>query len=217
MWNCTLLVHFSHWIGFLRNAVRSRQTEKNPPSKCIEVHACATTASGSIGASSTACATVGFCWKTAQFGSREPIWLDFSITRQDLGKRRNIHLANVLKFMLARLQRLIPSELRDLLSQRSGFAEKQHNLALGSRSGWISPQRGTISANGEIYPQQMYWTSCCRDYSVWVHRSIELCCHNGWILLKNSIIWLSGANIEAIEVWIERGGVWGGRNPPRHG
>ena len=37
----------------------------NPPSKCIEDHACAITASGSIGASSCACATVGFCWKTA--------------------------------------------------------------------------------------------------------------------------------------------------------
>ena len=35
--------------------------------------------------------------------------------------------------------------------QRSDFTEKQHNLALGSRSGWISPQRDKISANGEIY------------------------------------------------------------------
>ena len=51
--------------------------------------------------------------------------------------------------MLARLQRLGPSERRALPVQRSGFAEKQHNLALGSRSGWISPQRGTISANGK--------------------------------------------------------------------
>jgi len=49
-----------------------------------------------------------------------------------------------------------PSERRVLLSQRSDFAEKQHNLALGSRSGWISPQRGTISANGEQPFQHMY-------------------------------------------------------------
>ena len=61
------------------------------------------------------------------------------------------------------------------------------------RSDRISPQRGTISANGEKYPQQMYWTSCLRVDSVWVHRSVELCCHNDRILLKNSIIWLSGA------------------------
>ena len=52
---------FSHWIGFLRNAVRSRQTEKYTLSKCIELHAAAITASGSIGASSCAVTTVGFC------------------------------------------------------------------------------------------------------------------------------------------------------------
>ena len=34
--------------------------------------------------------------------------------------------------MLASLQRLNPSEHRVVLSQRSDFAEKQHNLALGS-------------------------------------------------------------------------------------
>ena len=33
--------------------------------------------------------------------------------------------------------------------QRSDFAEKQHNLALGSRSDRISPQRDEISVNGE--------------------------------------------------------------------
>ena len=60
----------------------------------------------------------------------------------------------------------------------------------------------------------MYWSSCLRVYSAWVHRSIELCCHNGRILLKNCIIWLSGANIEAIEVWIERGGCGEGETPP---
>ena len=33
-----------------------------------------------------------------------------------------------------------------------------------------------------------------RDYSIWIHRSVELCLCNGRILLKNSIIWLSGAD-----------------------
>ena len=46
--------------------------------------------------------------------------------------------ANTLKFMLARLQRLGPSERRALLSQRSGFAEKQDNLALGSQESTIT-------------------------------------------------------------------------------
>ena len=41
--------------GFLRNAVRSRQTEKSTPSKCIELHACELIASGSIGALSSSC------------------------------------------------------------------------------------------------------------------------------------------------------------------
>ena len=36
-----------------------------------------------------------------------------------------------------------------MLVQRWDFAEKQHNLALGSRSGWFCPQRDTMSANGE--------------------------------------------------------------------
>jgi hypothetical protein len=40
--------------------------------------------------------------------------------------------------MLLRLQRLGPSERRDLLSQRSDFAEKQHNLALGSQESTIT-------------------------------------------------------------------------------
>ena len=48
-------------IGFLRNATRSRQTEKNTLSKCIELCAAAIAASESIGAPSYACATVGFC------------------------------------------------------------------------------------------------------------------------------------------------------------
>ena len=81
---------------------------------------------------------------------KRSIGSDFSATRHDLGKRRKTYLANVLNFMLPRLQRLRPSEHRVVLSQRSDFAEKQHNLALGSRSGWISPQRDTISANGEM-------------------------------------------------------------------
>ena len=87
-------------IGFLRNATRSRQTEINTLSKCIELH-CEFIASESMGALSSAVTTIGFCWKTAQFGSREPIWLDFSATRYDLGKRRKMHVANVLNFMLA--------------------------------------------------------------------------------------------------------------------
>ena len=40
--------------------------------------------------------------------------------------------------MLARLQHLDPSERRDLLSQRSDFAEKHHNLALGSQESTIT-------------------------------------------------------------------------------
>ena len=62
------------------------------------------------------------------------------------------------------------------------------------RSDRISPQRGTISANGEIQILHMHWTSCLRVYSAWVYRSVELCCHNDRILLKNSTIWLSGAD-----------------------
>ena len=86
---------------------------------------------------------------------KRSIGSDFSATRYDLGKRRKTHLANALNFMLASLQRLDPSECRALLSQRSDFAEKHHNLALGSRSGWISPQLDTISANGENQFQHM--------------------------------------------------------------
>ena len=125
---------------------------------------------------------------------KRSIGSDFSATRQDLGKRRTTHLANVLNFMLPRLQRLGPSERRAVPVQRSDFTEKQHNLALGSRSDRISPQRGTISENGEKPFRAMYRTSCLRGYSVWVHRSVEFCCHNDRILLKNSIIWLSGAD-----------------------
>ena len=40
--------------------------------------------------------------------------------------------------MLPRLQRLGPSERRALLSQRSDFAEKHHNLALGSQESTIT-------------------------------------------------------------------------------
>ena len=64
---------------------------------------------------------------------KRSIGSDFSATRQDLGKRRKIVSANVLNFVLPRLQRLRPSEHRVVLSQRSDFAEKQHNLALGSQ------------------------------------------------------------------------------------
>ena len=101
--NLHIVGDFSHWIGFLCNAVRSRQTEKHIFPKCTEVHACEFIALGSIGASSCACTTVVICWKTAQFGSREPIGSDFSATRYDLGKRRNSVCPNMLKFMLASL------------------------------------------------------------------------------------------------------------------
>ena len=80
---------------------------------------------------------------------KRSIGSDFSATRYDLGKRRKIPSRNVLKFMLASLQRLSPSERRAMPVQRSDFAEKQHNLALGSTKSRIFPQRGTISANGE--------------------------------------------------------------------
>jgi hypothetical protein len=55
-------------IGFLRNAVRSHQTAKNRFRKCF---AAALTATESIVALRNACYSVRFCWKTAQFGSRE--------------------------------------------------------------------------------------------------------------------------------------------------
>ena len=77
------------WMEITHDPRMSRQTAKYGFSKYVEVHVCEFIALGTIGASSCACATVG-------------------------------------------------------------FAEKQHNLALGSRSDRISPQRGTISANGEI-------------------------------------------------------------------
>ena len=40
--------------------------------------------------------------------------------------------------------------------------------------------------------------------------------HECRILLKNCVFWLSGGKIEAIEVFCEAGGVWGGRGTPRH-
>ena len=58
--------------------------------------------------------------------------------------------------MMPRLERLGPSERREMLVIRSDFAEKQHNLALGSRSGRISPQLDKISANGEKTLRAMY-------------------------------------------------------------
>ena len=36
--NSTIWLSGADRIGFLRNATRSRQTEKTPPSKCIELH-----------------------------------------------------------------------------------------------------------------------------------------------------------------------------------
>ena len=47
-----------------------------------------------------------------------------------------------------------------------------------------------------------------------MHRSVEFCLCNDRILLKNSIIWLSGGAIEAIEVFCEAGGGVGGAEPP---
>ena len=48
---------------------------------------------------------------------------------------------DVLKFVLAQLQRLGPLDRRALLSQRSDFAEKQHNLALGKQESSITDQQ----------------------------------------------------------------------------
>ena len=48
-------------IGFLRNAVRSRQTEKRGFSKCIEPYACEFTAAESGGALRNASYLVRFC------------------------------------------------------------------------------------------------------------------------------------------------------------
>ena len=59
--NNTIWLSGADRIGFLRNATRSRQTKKSPLSKCIELYACEFIASGSIGALSCACATIGFC------------------------------------------------------------------------------------------------------------------------------------------------------------
>ena len=50
--------------------------------------------------------------------------------------------------MLARLQRLIPSELRDLLSQRSDFAEKQQNS-----NGWNIQNFEILIADSESSDQ----------------------------------------------------------------
>ena len=69
---------------------------------------------------------------------KRSIGSDFSATRQDLGKRRKTHLANVLNFMMPRLERLSTSERREMLVIRSDFAEKHHNLALGSQKSIIT-------------------------------------------------------------------------------
>ena len=90
---------------------------------------------------------------------------DFSATRYDLGKRRNTVSRNVLKFMLARLQRLGLSERRVLLSQRSDFAEKQHNFNHITRR--LSIQKRVHSGMfpchkwGDNTPWEM------RDYGAW--------------------------------------------------
>ena len=63
---------------------------------------------------------------------KRSIGSDFSATRQDLGKRRKILSANVLNFVLPRLERLSTSERRVVLVGLSDFAEKLCFLALGS-------------------------------------------------------------------------------------
>ena len=63
---------------------------------------------------------------------KRSIGSDFSATRQDLGKRRQTVSANVLNFVLPRLQRLSPSERRVMPVRLSDFAEKQCFLAFGS-------------------------------------------------------------------------------------
>ena len=63
---------------------------------------------------------------------KRSIGSDFSATRQDLGKRRKTVSANVLNFVLPRLQRLSPSERRVMPVRLSDFAEKQCFLAFGS-------------------------------------------------------------------------------------
>ena len=63
---------------------------------------------------------------------KRSIGSDFSATRQDLDKRRKTLSANVLNFMLPRLQRLSPSERRVMPVRLSDFAEKQCFLAFGS-------------------------------------------------------------------------------------
>ena len=62
---------------------------------------------------------------------KRSIGSDFSATRQDLGKRRKILSANVLNFVLPRLERLSTSERRVVLVGLSDFAEKLCFLALG--------------------------------------------------------------------------------------
>ena len=53
---------------------------------------------------------------------KRSIGSDFSATRQDLGKRRKILSANVLNFVLPRLERLSTSERRVVLVGLSDFA-----------------------------------------------------------------------------------------------
>ena len=104
---------------------------------------------------------------------KRSIGSDFSATRYDLGKQKSTHLANVLKFMLASLQRLGPSERRVVLSQRSDFAEKQHNLALGSTK--------SIITEPQMVPE--VWESKVRCV---VAISITKWCHGGIGVDENS-------------------------------
>ena len=59
--NSTIWLSGADLAGFLRNAIRSRQTEESALRKCIELHACEFIATGSIGVSSSAVTTIGFC------------------------------------------------------------------------------------------------------------------------------------------------------------
>ena len=139
---------------------------------------------------------------------KRSIGSDFSATRHDLGKRRKAVSPNILNFMMPRLERLSPSERREMLVIRSDFAEKQHNLALGSRSGRISPQLDKISANGEKTLRAMYWTSWCPAYSVWVHRGAEKCLLFGQILLKKLHNLALGSQESTITEQQMVGGLW---------
>ena len=77
---------------------------------------------------------IDFSHDFSAIGSREAIDLIGFLrnARYDLDKRRKILSANVLNFVLPRLERLSPTEHRVLPARLSDFAEKLCFLALGS-------------------------------------------------------------------------------------